>query len=78
MSHEHPQESRRSSLGWFGLVVFLPLLYVLSIGPVGAMAFNNPKAIDGLRKFYAPVIWLHDHTPVKKPLETYVELWGFP
>jgi hypothetical protein len=25
---------------------------------------------------YRPVIWLHDHTPLEKPLERYVHWWS--
>jgi hypothetical protein len=28
------------------------------------------------KRFYAPVIWLHDHTPLKRPLELYLGLFG--
>ena len=69
----------KGSSGW--LVLFLivaPLLYVLSIGPVAALVSraNNGLNAASLRKIYAPVIWLHDHTIMKKPLEAYVQLWG--
>jgi hypothetical protein len=69
----------RGSSGW--LVIFCvvaPLLYVLSIGPAAALVSraNNGRNAASLRKIYAPVIWLHDHTVLKKPLEAYVELWG--
>lgn len=59
-------------------VIAVPLLYVLSIGPAAALVSrnNNGRGADVLTKVYAPVIWLHDHTVLKKPLEAYVELWG--
>ncbi len=69
----------RGSSGWFIIfLVVVPLLYVLSIGPVAALVSrsNNGASAGTLRKIYAPVIWLHDHTVLKKPLEAYVELWG--
>jgi hypothetical protein len=55
---------------------FFPLLYVLSIGPVAFAVekLNWDKAAT--KKFYAPVIWLHDHTPLKRPLELYLGLFG--
>jgi hypothetical protein len=52
------------------------LLYVLSIGPVVKFASKNGINRNTLVTFYRPVIWLHDHTFLKKPLEAYVELWG--
>lgn len=58
--------------------MLLPLLYVLSIGPVVAIAerTKSTESLKLLKAVYAPVIWLHDHTILKKPLEAYVELWG--
>ena len=57
-------------------LVALPVLYVLSIGPVVAIA-SKTKTWPGLsQQFYAPVIWLHDHTLLRRPLEIYVALWG--
>jgi hypothetical protein len=51
---------------------------VLSIGPVVAIAerANTTQGLELLKTVYAPVIWLHDHTILRKPLEAYVELWG--
>jgi hypothetical protein len=55
----------------------LPLLYVLSIGPAARLMKGSPARFTmQLRAFYYPVIWLHDHTVLKKPLEVYVALWG--
>jgi len=59
--------------------MLLPVLYVLSIGPVAAtfkMMGKPPPSY--LMQFYHPVRWLHEHTPLKKPLEVYVKLWGIP
>lgn len=59
-----------------GLLILLPVLYVLSIGPVAALSTRTGLNPDSLRNFYGPVIWLHDNTPLKVPLEKWVELWG--
>ena len=53
-------------------------LYVLSIGPVIAFVKHAPIFDEEIFKFiYGPVIWLHDNTPLEKPLEQYAELWGW-
>lgn len=65
------------SAGWVAALLLIgPLLYVLSIGPAGRLEKEGhlPKSI---RSVYAPVIWLHHHTPLEKPLEWYGELWGW-
>lgn len=58
------------------IVLLLPLLYVLSIGPVARCAAARPDDDHAaLERFYAPVVWLHDHTFLEQPLEWYVNLW---
>ena len=52
----------------------LGLLYVLSIGPAALYAAKTGTK-NAVRRVYAPVIWLHDHTALKTSLEKYVELW---
>ena len=79
MAETDQSADSKGSSGWLIIfVVAVPLLYVLSIGPVAAVASRkqNSQSLDLLRKVYAPVIWLHDHTILKEPLEAYVELWG--
>ncbi|QDT88974.1 hypothetical protein [Gimesia algae] len=60
-------ENKRSFLKDFvyGFILLLPMLYVLSIGPVsgylhtpsGLRADVSPEAIARLKSFYAPVNW---------------------
>lgn len=59
------------------LAVLAPLVYVLSIGPVVAVANKAGYDLEALAGFYAPVVWLHDHTALKEPLEWYADLWGW-
>jgi hypothetical protein len=52
--------------------------YVLSVGPViGALRWARidqfDPAVAGVFVFYAPVIYLHDHTPLQGPLDQYVD-----
>ena len=77
MSEAPEQELPHGVSPWLAMVAVLPLFYLLSIGPVGVYAQGKPPNSFGTaRKFYAPIIWLHDHTVLQKPLEAYVELWG--
>jgi len=50
------------------------VLYFLSIGPA---AWLNSKDYlsDQAGIIYYPIIYLHDNTFLKEPLEWYVELW---
>ncbi|HXU77394.1 MAG TPA: hypothetical protein VN794_12550 [Methylomirabilota bacterium] len=76
MDQETELKPGHGGLGWL-IAASLPLLYLLSIGPVAALAKHKPTSTHNMIQIvYFPVIWLHDHTPLKKPLEAYVELWG--
>jgi len=77
MNRESEQNSGRGGLGWVALVASAPLLYVLSLGPVGALIKNNSSAEDVARRFYYPVIWLDKNTPLKYPLRLTVTSGAF-
>lgn len=76
-----PNEEKRS-INW-GALIFWPfvilLLYVLSIGPVLTMSYKRGSGADQfLGKFYAPLEWANEHTPLHKPLRMYMDLWTGP
>ncbi len=74
---EEPRRSSHATTWTLGVVGAL-VLYVLSVGPVGfAFARINPHgdAPVWAKEFYAPLIWLHDHTFLDKPLESYENWW---
>lgn len=60
------------------MTVMVPVIYVLSIGPVAFICnfFGINGAPSALKKFYTPVIWLHDNTVLKEFLEWYLSLFG--
>jgi len=51
---------------WVILLVLVPLLYVLSMGPVVAIAGKNRANATTILAVYGPVIWLHHNTPLKR------------
>jgi serine/threonine protein kinase len=53
-------------------VVVFVALYALSIGPAYRLARSAP-ALDAA---YAPLRWLHAHTPLRAPLERYAALFN--
>ena len=59
------------------LIIFLlPVLYVLSIGPVARLEQETGfPSVDTLRIIYAPVVWLYHHTFLDDPIDWYVALW---
>ena len=76
-----PQGSR-SRLGLVAaLAVGLPLLYLLSTGPVLSImdktnGFGGKVSWSTVLAFYRPVGWLYDHTSMRRPIELYMQLWG--
>lgn len=74
-----PDERRQGTLEIVLAIVFLlPIAYVLSVGPVVKVAqlLEADRFADSLKTFYAPLVYLHDRTPLRQPLEWYVGAWG--
>jgi hypothetical protein len=71
-----PDRDGGDTPAWASLLAALLILYVLSVGPVALVAKKTGLPRAPLRVFYAPLIWLHGHTALKKPLDWYVGLWG--
>ena len=78
MSEERRSESRLA-VAACGALFALPILYVLSVGPVAKgieLATGNKAPPQWARDFYSPLRWVHANTPLAKPLEWYGALWG--
>lgn len=78
---DEPDSKSSSSTAWTGaMILLLPMLYVLSIGPMAFLtnASSGHSSLQSqIRSFYRPVIWLHDNTSLKTPLERYVRIRHF-
>ena len=62
---------------FFGLLGVL--VYVLSTGPIVLIlrtAGSPYRVTVACKYFYCPLIWLHAHTPLHKPIQLYLDLWG--
>jgi len=58
------------------LLLVLPLLYVLLLGPAVRWHDDCPSSVQtAIEIVYAPVVWLHSHTWLGPWLERYVALW---
>jgi hypothetical protein len=66
---------RKSRLRWF--ILLLPIGYLLSFGPILALAdrIGNAPLRRLAAGFYVPIMWL-EHTPLKEPLEDYYFFCG--
>ena len=77
-----PVEARNLSWGTGATtaLIALPIAYVLSIGPVVYAIEKSgnpqsPKLEAALIFFYTPLGLLAQHTPLRKPLFAYIQLW---
>jgi hypothetical protein len=67
--------------GWMvalcvAIVLALPAVYVLSMGPVVWLIVNDYLSEEVGTRIYVPVLWLADICPaLQPPLETYLDLW---
>ncbi len=76
MSEESKSKSHRGYLMVIAIAITLPLLYVLSFGPAIAVVQKHPKCVPAFQEFYLPVIWLEEHTALRRPLDFYCRFWG--
>ena len=76
MSDEAPEKSGKTWLYLVGLLVSLPLLYVLSTGPVVVLAARGMIPESFIEAVYQPLIWFIDKTGQREPIDSYVEAWA--
>jgi len=78
MAGPQERDEKSGSVGCFilGVIgVMLPVLYVLSIGPVGWVVTRNPS-LQWIGVIYFPLGLLAESwTPFRNALNWYVELW---
>jgi hypothetical protein len=72
-------ETQKSKSSWWAvvLVLLLPVLYVLSIGPVVRIVdrTGSKTAKAAVADFYAPLGWLHKNTSANGLIDRYLDLW---
>lgn len=68
--------NRDSLFAALAILVMLVVFYFASVGPVVMLSEQSGIGRNAVRVVYAPLVWLHDKTPLKKPLEWYVGLFG--
>jgi len=75
MNAEDEQERSEGGLVWVTYIAIVAFLYVVSIGPASLVVKGKPNGAAIVRTVYFPVVWLHDHTILRQPLNVYVDLW---
>lgn len=56
------------------LLVFV-VVYVLSVGPVVVLVERWGTGEAVIEVVYRPLGWLHDNTPLRQPVDAYLEFW---
>lgn len=74
MSDEATSKSGKTWLYVVGLLVGLPLLYALSIGPVFVLVMKKAISNDVLL-IYAPLEWFMQATGTDDAFKAYVSVW---
>lgn len=74
MSDEAPSKSGKTWLYVVGLLVGLPLLYTLSIGPVFVLLMRKVISYDVLL-IYAPLNWFASATGTDNAFKAYISVW---
>lgn len=72
------QEAKFPAAAWVAMLVAVPVLYVVTGAPVAALydcgRLPTPPP-RWLVEFYVPMRWLYESTPLRTPLEMYLEWW---
>jgi len=74
MSDETTSKSGRTWLYVLGLLVGLPLCYLLSCGPVVVLYHRGVLSFEMLQSAYAPLGWLEQHG-FFGAIDSYVRVW---
>ena len=71
------KKSRPWEWAVLGALIFLPILYFLSYGPMTKIYYDSSDAVfDTVYEIlYWPIEWLWINTPLDGPIDWYEELW---
>ena len=58
-----------------GVLVALPLLYVLGAGPVSYLIVKDQRNVEFVGDLYAPLFRAANRTPLAAPFFSYVNWW---
>jgi hypothetical protein len=75
MSDETTSKSGKTWLYVVGFLVGLPMLYVLSVGPMAVLVQRKIIPNEPLVPIYAPLSWLAEMTGTTMEIVAFVECW---
>jgi hypothetical protein len=73
-------KDEKHSINWGALILWpfvVLIIYVLSSGPVSVIMDKRTSSRSNqlVRRFYKPLSWAYNKTPLHKPLGMYAHLW---
>ena len=75
MSDEANEKANKTWLYVTGGIMALPLLYVLSIGPVGVLVVRGIIPPSAIHSLYDPLDWFCRRTDSGDALVAYTKMW---
>jgi hypothetical protein len=79
MDNERQSKSSPFAAILIVLLIALPTLYFLSVGPAVCLRDHGMINQGTLLTVYAPVAWMDQNVPMfRQALESYVHLWASP
>ena len=75
MSDEATRKSGKTWLYITGLLVGMPLCYVLSSGPMAVLQVRKVIPVSAIETIYAPLLWAMRETNTREAVAGYVGLW---
>ena len=75
MSDEATGKSGKTWLYVVGLLVGLPMCYVLSVGPAVVLLKRTIVSREVFETVYGPVLWFGEKTDTKSALDSYAYAW---
>lgn len=75
MSDEAPDKSGKVWLYVVGLLLGLPLCYVLSCGPMVVLTVRKVIPESVMETTYGPLVWFMRETGTREAVEAYVVVW---
>jgi hypothetical protein len=75
MSEETTSKSGKTWLYVVGWLVSIPLLYVLSVGPIAVLVHRKLVPVSAVEPAYTPLFWLFEKTHTGEAMTAYMEAW---
>jgi hypothetical protein len=74
--HDEKRGGSGCAIGLVLMLLFLPVLYVFSMGPVASLFYSGYISPNSFNAFYAPLLWLGEHVGfIDDAIRWYIDVW---